>query len=83
MDQSPEPPASLPEGYLPRVATVEEWQAGRAARGLLCLMVNGPDPIRRKAGDPRKDAVLRQLNGGERGARFATVEELRRYYSTE
>lgn len=79
MDQSPAPTAPpFTKGYLPRVATVEEWQAGRAAHRLVCMMVNGPDPIRRKAGDPRKDAVLRQLNGGERGARFATVEELRR-----
>jgi hypothetical protein len=63
---------------LPRVATVEEWHAGRAFRRLLAMRVNGSEPIRRPQGDPRKDAVLRELNDGERGMPFATVQELRR-----
>ena len=67
------PPPRVP---LPRVATVAQWQAGRAYRRWLAMRVNGPEPLRRATGDPRKDAVLRQLNEGERGTRFATLEEL-------
>lgn len=62
---------------LPRVATLEQWQAGRAGRRKLCERFNGGGGLRHKAGgDPRKDAVLRQLNHGERGPRFATTAEL-------
>ena len=61
---------------LPRVATVEQWLAGRAGRRKLCERFNGNRPLRRIEGDPRKDRVLRQLNDGERGARFITTAEL-------
>ena len=63
---------------LPRKASVAQWQAGRAFRRPLATRLNGPAPLRREAGDPRKDAVLRRLNAGERGARFASSEELQR-----
>ena len=75
---TPDHPAPGPECVpLPRKATVAQWQAGRAFRRLLATRLNGPAPLRRQAGDPRKDAVLRELNAGERGARFATLDELR------
>ncbi len=62
---------------LPRVASLEQWLAGRAGRRKLCERFGGGYPLRRKAGsDPAKDAVLRQLHGGERGGRFATTAEL-------
>ena len=63
---------------LPRVASVEQWLVGGARRRALCVAVNGPAPIRRRAGDPAKDAVLRRLFDGERGPAFASMEELER-----
>ena len=61
---------------LPRVATMEQWQAGRAGRRKLCERFNGDRGLRRATGDPRKDTIMRQLNDGERGGPFATIAEL-------
>ena len=63
---------------LPRAATVEQWLAGRAGRRKLCERFQGDVPLRRTEGGPQKDAVLRRLNNGERGGRFATTAELER-----
>lgn len=55
---------------LPLVATWEEWERGRAARRALSRRITGGKILRRKEGDPRKDRLLRALNGGERGLPF-------------
>jgi hypothetical protein len=52
---------------LPRIATWEEWEQGRAARRALSRKIAGGKPLRRAFGNPRKDKVLRALNNGERG----------------
>lgn len=59
---------------LPRVATLEQWEAGRAARRALSMQITGGRPLRRKAGDPRKDVLLRQLFAGERGLPFGPIQ---------
>lgn len=71
-----ERPLNLPSPVvpLPRTATLEEWEAGRAARRALFLWVNGGRSLRRAAGDPCKDALLRQLFAGERGLPFGPVQ---------
>jgi hypothetical protein len=56
---------------LPRVATWDEWEAGRSARRALIRRFTGGKILRRAAGNPRKDALLRRLNQGERGLPFA------------
>lgn len=56
---------------LPRIATWEEWEAGRAARRALCDRLTGGRELRRISGDPRKDRLLRTLNAGQRGRPFA------------
>jgi cytochrome P450 len=55
---------------LKRVATWEEWEQGRAARRVIAERITGGKTLRRKAGDPRKDALLRRLYAGERGMPF-------------
>lgn len=62
--------SDLPFYPLPRIASLEEWERGRAARRALSLRINGGQPLRRAKGDPRKDALLRQLFAGERGLPF-------------
>ena len=52
---------------------MEQWEAGRAARRALAMQITGGQPLRRKAGDPRKDALLRQLCAGERGLPFGPI----------
>ena len=59
---------------LPRTATLAEWEAGRVARRALSMQVTGGRPLRRAAGDPRKDALLRQLFAGERGLPFGPIQ---------
>ena len=59
---------------LTRVISMEDWERGRAARRALSDWINNGQPLRRKAGDPRKDALLRQLNDGERGMPFGPLE---------
>ena len=58
---------------LPRSATWEEWQRGRAARRTLAMRLTGGKTLRREAGNPRKDAFLRSMNGGQRGQPFTTL----------
>jgi hypothetical protein len=55
---------------LPRVATWDEWECGRAARRELSRRISGGRVLRRNRGNPRKDRLLRALNGGERGLPF-------------
>ena len=55
---------------LPRVCTWEQWEAGRAARRKLAMQITGGKILRRRAGNPRKDLLLRRLNNGERGLPF-------------
>jgi hypothetical protein len=55
---------------LPRVCTWEEWEASRAARRKLVMQITGGKILRRRAGKPRKDILLRRLNNGERGLPF-------------
>lgn len=59
---------------LTRKISVEDWERGRAARRALSDWVNQGQPLRRAAGDPRKDVLLRQLNNGERGMPFGPLE---------
>lgn len=66
----PESAADLPSKPLPRIATWEEWESGRAARRRLSRQISGGKLLRRLSGDPRKDACLRRLNKGERGLPF-------------
>ena len=66
----PEFAADLQSKPLPRVATWEEWESGRAARRALSRQISGGKLLRRPSGDPRKDACLRRLNNGERGLPF-------------
>ena len=62
---------------LPRVASMDQWLAGMAGRRKLAERVSGGRLLRRTAGsDPQKDAVLRALNGGERGPQPATMAQL-------
>jgi hypothetical protein len=68
MNAPPAPDAIAP---LPRVATWEQWEAGRATRRALSAQICGGGVLRRKAGQPRKDALLRELCGGERGYPFS------------
>ena len=58
---------------LERATTWEEWERGRAARRALCDRINGGRELRRPAGDPRKDALLRRLNNGARGLPFKPI----------
>lgn len=60
-----------PIAPLPRVATWEEWECGRAARRALSRRISGGKTLRRKEGNPRQDRLLRKLNSGERGLPFA------------
>ncbi len=62
--------ADLPSKPLPRTASWEEWEQGRAARRALSRKIAGGKPLRRAFGNPRKDKVLRALNNGERGMPF-------------
>jgi hypothetical protein len=62
---------------LPRVATWQQWEDGRAARRALSTGIAAGNILRRKAGHPRKDALLRQLCGGERGHPFQKAETLK------
>lgn len=55
---------------LPRAATWAQWEAGRASRRALSMQITGGKILRRAAGTPRKDAMLRALNNGERGLPF-------------
>jgi len=55
---------------LPRVTTWEEWERGRPARRALSRRISGGKVLRRAAGNPRKDRVLRELNDGQRGLPF-------------
>ena len=74
-DNAPWPQPEPAPGQLPRVATWEEWERGRAARRALSLRVTGGKILRRaSSGDPRKDALLRELNHGERGMPFLPLE---------
>ena len=70
------PPSDLPSPIVPlsRTVTVEEWEAGRAPRRTLSMQVTGGQPLRRKTGDPRKDALLRRLFAGERGLPFGPIQ---------
>lgn len=61
-----------PPPLLPRVSTWEEWERGRAARRALSRKITGGKCLRRSAGNPRKDRLLRALNNGERGLPFQT-----------
>ncbi len=62
---------------LPRVASMDQWLAGMAGRRKLAERVSGGRSLRRTVGsDPQKDAVLRALNGGERGPQAATMAQL-------
>ncbi len=56
---------------LPRIATWEDWEAGRAARRALSSTLTAGQPLRRAAGNPRKDRLLRLLNQGQRGLPWA------------
>ncbi len=58
---------------LPRAATWEEWEAGRAARRALARQITGGKILRRACGNPRQDALLRELNHGERGLPFSAL----------
>lgn len=58
---------------LERATTWQEWERGRAARRAVCDRVTAGRELRRPAGDPRKDALLRRINGGERGRTFAEL----------
>lgn len=58
---------------LPRIATWEEWEAGRARRRALAMKISGGKILRRASGNPRKDALLRDLNRGERGLPFTPM----------
>lgn len=60
----------IPPATLPRVASWEEWENGRAARRELSRRITGGKTLRRKRGDPRKDRLLRALNRGARGLPF-------------
>jgi hypothetical protein len=62
---------------LERKTTWEEWERGRAARRAACDRVTGGRELRRPAGDPRKDALLRAINNGERGLPFPPLAPLR------
>ncbi|MGI8435317.1 MAG: hypothetical protein ACR2NX_00185 [Chthoniobacterales bacterium] len=55
---------------LPRTATWEEWEAGRAARRALARAITGGQTLRRASGTPRQDRLLRRLCQGERGLPF-------------
>jgi hypothetical protein len=55
---------------LKRETTWEEWERGRAGRRAFCDRLNNGRELRRAAGDPRKDALLRRLNNGARGMPF-------------
>jgi hypothetical protein len=55
---------------LRRVTTWDEWEAGRAARRALAMQITGGNILRRSSGNPRKDALLRRLNRGDRGLPF-------------
>ena len=55
---------------LPRAVTWEEWEKGRAARREFARRIGGGQILRRARGNPRKDRLLRSLNGGERGMPF-------------
>jgi len=59
---------------LERITTWEEWERGRAARRAACDRITGGRILRRESGDPRKDALLRRLNNGERGGRYAEFD---------
>jgi len=58
---------------LPRVVSWEEWEAGRAARRAAAMRITGGKILRRVAGNPRKDRLLRRLYQGERGLPFQPV----------
>lgn len=55
---------------LTRTISWEDWEKGRAARRAVVVRAIGDIELRRPAGDPRKDALLRKLNNGERGMPF-------------
>lgn len=55
---------------LKRSVTWEEWEAGRAARRAFAKQITEGKPLRRVAGNPRKDVLLRRFNRGERGLPF-------------
>jgi hypothetical protein len=55
---------------LPRAATWEEWESGRAARRALARKITGGKVLRRAQGNPRMDRLLRTLKQGERGLPF-------------
>ncbi len=58
---------------LARTCTWAEWEAGRAARRALALTITGGKILRRRAGNPGKDILLRRLNRGERGLPFRSM----------
>jgi hypothetical protein len=55
---------------LTRTISWEEWERGRAYRRALVDKITGGEVLRRRAGDPGKDALLRKLNDGRRGMPF-------------
>ena len=55
---------------LTRIISWEDWEKGRAARRAVVVKATGKTELRRPSGDPRKDALLRKLNNGERGMPF-------------
>ncbi len=64
---------SGPPAFLPRIATWEEWEAGRAARRALAMRITSGKILRRPDGHPRKDRLLRAIYDGERGPPFAPL----------
>lgn len=68
---------------LTRVISWEDWEKGRARRRAVCERLNDGRILRRQAGDPRKDAILRRFNNGERGAPFAKNLQLRFIHDPE
>lgn len=51
-----------------------DWEKGRATRRAIALAAVDNAPLRRTEGDPRKDAILRTLNAGERGMPFTDIQ---------
>jgi hypothetical protein len=59
---------------LTRKISWKEWEKGRTYRRAIALEAAGGVELRRKKGDPRKDAILRRLNNGKRGMPFRKLE---------
>jgi hypothetical protein len=52
----------------------DDWEKGRATRRAISRAAVDKAPLRRTEGDPRKDAILRSLNNGERGMPFTDLQ---------